>query len=313
MERTKSAFRPSTSAAQMRHFRTFVAFLTFLNLPIVCSVHNLLIFEEYLYNNNISYKVIKHYFSSLSTCASYYKLDTKCFSHPLLSRFIRSISINFHFSPSLKGIFDIRTIYLISLSCDILSDPLLFRAIFLVSVYGFLRMSNVAPHSSAKFDPSIHFLRKDLMFGPPGAHLIMKWSKTLQSSKSYHIVQLPSILNRFLCPVKALRALLESKPLPPNSPLFANIHPPHAQVIDAVVRDALKTVLRHRGFSPVTFPFHTFYRSGATFAFDYNVQLQNITSHGNWRSSAVWSYIQQSSLSSSVVPLTLARNIPPLF
>ena len=297
----------------MRHFRTFVAFLTFLNIPIVCSLHNLLIFGEYLYNSNISFKVIKHYFSSLSTCASYYKLDIKCFSHPLVSRFLRSISINSQFSPSLKGIFDIRTIYPISLSCDILSDPLLFRAIFLVSFYGFLRMSNVAPHSSAKFYPSIHFLRKDLIFGPPGAHLIMKCSKTLQSSKSYHIVQLPSISNPFLCAVIALKALLHSRPLPPNSPLFATIHPPHAQVIDTVVRDALKTVLRHRGFTPAAFPFHTFRRSGATFAFDHNVQLQNIMSHGTWHSSAVWSYIQQSSLSSSVVPLTFARNIPPLF
>ena len=174
MGRTETTFRPSTSAAHMHHFRTFVAFLMFLNLPIVCSIHNLLIFGEYLHNNNILYKVTKHYFSSLATCASYYKLDTKSFSHPLLSRFIRSISINSQSSPSPKGIFDIRTIYLISLSCDILPDPLLFRAIFLVSFYGFLRMSNIAPYSSSKFDPNKHFLRKDLIFGPPGTHLIMK-------------------------------------------------------------------------------------------------------------------------------------------
>ena len=297
----------------MLHFRTFIAFLTFLNLPIVCSVHNLLIFGEYLFTNNISHKVIKHYFSSISTCASYYKLQITHFSHPLVSRFLRSISINSQFSPSLKGIFDVKTLYLLSLSCDILPDPLLFRAIFLVSFYGFLRMSNIAPHSAQKFHPCTHFLRKDLIFGPPGAHLIMKWSKTLQSPKSYHIVQLPSISNPFLCPVSALKALLQSRPLPPTSPLFATIYHPHGQVIDTVVRDALKTVLKHRGFSPSAFPFHTFRRSGATFAFDHNVQLQNIMSHGTWRSSAVWSYIQQSSLSSSVVPLTFARHISPLF
>ena len=184
-----------------------MAFLMFLNLPIVCSIHNLLIFGEYLHNNNISFKVIKQYFSSLSTCASFYNFDTKSFSHPLLSRFICSISINSKFSPSPKGIFDIRTIYLISMSCHILPDPLLFRAIFLVSFYGFLRMSNIAPHSLSKFDPNKHFLREDLIFTPPVAHMIMKWSKTLQSSESYHIVQLPSISNPFLCPVTALKAL----------------------------------------------------------------------------------------------------------
>ena len=290
-----------------------MAFLMFLNLPIVCSIHNLLIFGEYLYNNKISCKVIKHYFLSLSNCAAFYNLDTKHFTHPLLSRFLRSISINSSFSPSPKGIFDIRTIYLISLSCDILSDPLLFRAIFLVSFYGFLRMSNIAPHSLSKFDPNKHFLRKDLIFGHPRAHLVMKWSKTLQSSHSYHIVQLPSISNPFLCPVTALKTLLKSRPLPPSFPLFATIHSPYPQVIDTVARDALKTVLRHRGLPTVGYPFHTFRRSGATFAFNHNVNLQNIMSLGTWRSSAVWSYIQQSSLSSSIVPLTFARNIPPLF
>ena len=278
----------------------------------MCSIHNLLIFGEYLYNNKISCKVIKHYFSSLSNCAAFYNLDTKQFAHPLLSRFLGSISINSSFSPSPKGIFDIRTIYLISLSCHILSDPLLFRAIFLVSFYGFLRMSNIAPHSLSKFDPNKHFLRKDLIFGHLGAHLVMKWSKTLQSSHSYHVVQLP-ISNPFLCPVTALKALLKSRPLPPSFPLFATIHSPYPQVIDTVVRDALKTVLRHRGLPTVGYPFHTFRRSGATFAFDHNVNLQNIMSHVTWRSSAVWSYIQQSSLSSSIVPLTFTRSIPPLF
>ena len=141
----------------------------------------------------------------------------------------------------------------------------------------------------------------------------MKWSKTLQSSKSYHIVQLPSISNSYLCPVTALKAVLQSRPLPLTSPLFATIYHPHGQVIDTVVSDALKTVLRHRGFSPAAFPFHTFRRSGANFAFDHNVQLQKIMSHGTWRSSAVWSYIQQSSLSSSIVPLIFACNISPLF
>ena len=145
-------------------------------------------------------------------------------------------------------------------------------------------MSNIAPHSLSKFDPNKHFLRKDLVFGHPGAHLVMKWSKTLQSSQSFHIVQLPSISNLFLCPVTALRALLNSRPVPPSSPLFATIQSPHYQVIDTVVRDALKTVLRHRGFPTVGYTFHTFRRSVATFAFDHNVNLQNIMSHGTLRS-----------------------------
>ena len=65
---SKEAFRPSNSAAHALHFRTFVAFLLFIKFFVVISIHNLLIFGEYLHSNNSSYKVIKHYFSSISTC-----------------------------------------------------------------------------------------------------------------------------------------------------------------------------------------------------------------------------------------------------
>ena len=77
-------------------------------------------------------------------------------------------------------------------------------------------MSNVAPHSIARFDPDKHFLRQDVIFAPPGAHLIIKWTKTLQDNKSHHVVQLPTINNMYLCPVRALKALLKSRQLPPT-------------------------------------------------------------------------------------------------
>ena len=41
--RTDEAFGPSTSSAYLTHFKTFIAFLLFLNFPIVISVHNILI------------------------------------------------------------------------------------------------------------------------------------------------------------------------------------------------------------------------------------------------------------------------------
>ena len=228
-------------------------------------------------------------------------------------RYMRSISINSHFTPTPKGVWDIRTLYLISLSCDILQDPILFRAIFLVAFYAFLRMSNIAPHSKAQFDKSRHLLRKDVIFGYPGAHIILKWYKTLQNHKSHHIIQIPVIDNPYLCPVKALHKLLNSRPLPPDAPLFATIYHPHSQILDTPVREALKSILKHRAMPTTGFSFHTFRRSGATFAFNHNVQLQHIMAHGSWRSSAVWEYLQNASQAASIVPLTFSSNIPSSF
>ena len=39
--------------------------------------------------------------------------------------------------------------------------------------------------------------------------------------------------------------------------------------------------------------FHSFRRSGGTFAVNANVPMQTIKSHGTWTSNAVWRYITQ--------------------
>ena len=284
-----------------------------MDLPIAISVHNILTFLEYLYQNLISPKVISSYLSSIHSKASFYNWDTSSLSHPAIHRFIRSININSKFSPTPRRVFDIQTLYHISLSCDILSDPPLFRAIFLTAFFGFLRMSNIAPHSSSKFDPCIHFLRQDLIFAPPGAHLLIKWTKTLQNYKSHHWIQLPSLSNHFLCPVRALKVLLNSRPLPPTTPLFANKFQPYNQVIDTHIRDALRKVLDHRNISTKGHGFHTFRRSVATLAFDNNIKIQNIMAHGLWRSSAIWSYLENASQAPSIIPTTFAKLIPASF
>ena len=284
-----------------------------MDLPIDISVQNTLAFMEYLYKNSLSPRVISNYIASIQTRARFYSWDTSAVSHPAVIRYIRSININSNFTPTPRGIFDVHTLYRISLSCDSLSDPILFRAIFLTAFFGFLRMSNIAPHSSQKFDHNHHFLRQDLIFAPPGAHLLIKWTKTLQHHKAHHWIQLPMIHNHFLCPVRALRALLQSRSLPPSAPLFANIFRPNSQVIDTHVRDALKKILNHMNIPLKGHGFHTFRRSGATLAFDNNVQLQDIMAHGLWRSSSVWTYLENASQAPSIVPSTFARIIPTFF
>ena len=171
-------------------------------------------------------------------------------------------------------------------------------------------MSNIAPHSAAKFDPAVHILKQDLIFAPPGAHLLLL---TLQDNKSFHVIQLPEIQNIYLCPVRALKALLAPRSLPPSDPLFANNFPPYKQIVDTHIRDALKKVLTHRNISHTSHGFHTSRRSGATFAFDHNVALQNIMTHGLWGSSAIWTYLQNASQAASIIPQTFTSNVPSTF
>ena len=58
------------------------------------------------------------------------------------------------------------------------------------------------------------------MFAPPGVHLLVKWTKTLQARNKAVLVKLPAIKNKVLCPVEAVKNLLQITPGSQDSPLF---------------------------------------------------------------------------------------------
>ena len=231
--------------------------------------------------------------------------------HQLVSAYLRSISINSTFTPTPRGTFRLETLIGISKACDRLQDPTLYRAIFLTSFLAFLRMSNIAPHSRARFDPDPgrHLLRQDIIFASLGAHILLKWSKTMQNRTAHQFVQISQLPNSDLCPVTTIQSLLDSRPLPPTSRLFVHQKPDCLVVIDTTIRDALKSVLLHIGHPSEGFGFHAFRRSGASVAFDHQVPLEHIMAHGLWRSNAVWNYLQTFSVAPSSVPLAFASLI----
>ena len=55
------------------------------------------------------------------------------------------------------------------------------------------------------------------------------------------------------------------------------------------------------GLNSSEFGFHAFRRSGATYAFECNVPVENIKVHGHWKSDAVYTYLQSTSKSSRKV------------
>ena len=90
--------------------------------------------------------MIANHVSSLRKAAQKYVWSSPdIFSHRLVLEYLRSVSINTRFTPTVRGIFDISTLTIISQTCEILEDAVLFRVAFLMAFFGFLRMSNIAP------------------------------------------------------------------------------------------------------------------------------------------------------------------------
>ena len=77
-----------------------------------------------------------------------------------------------------------------------------------------------------------------------------------------------------------------------NSPLFqykaANKWLP---LTDSQVSRHFKTILTRLHLQNTHLTFHAFRRSGASFAFNSNVPLQDIQRHGTWTLECVWRYI----------------------
>ena len=87
-----------------------------------------------------------------------------------------------------------------------------------------------------------------------------------------------------------------------NGPLFA-AHTPDSvlPLTDSMVRKHLKRVLALLGLQNDMHTFHTFRRSGASWAYDHGVPMEAIKSQGTWVSDTVWGYILAHSHASSAL------------
>ena len=172
-----------------------------------------------------------------------------------------------------------------------------------------MRLANVLPHSSAKFDVTRHLTRGDVIFGHQVCTVIVKWSKTLQDRKEITTVTLDVLGSSTLCPVSALKFMFVHIPASKNSPLFLVYRQGLlVPLADSAARKHLKSLSTMLNISP-HLTFHTFRRSATTWAFQNGISLQEIMKHGTWSSDAVWRYIKSVPSSSLQVSRTFQQHL----
>ena len=168
-----------------------------------------------------------------------------------------------------------------------------YRALFLVAYFGFFKLASLVPNSVKNFDKTRYPVFGDVIWGFPGVHLILTCAKNMQTSGDYQVVQLPKLHNQNICPVTALRAMIAKFTYTKDTPLFLIHSKAGIQTTGASkVRSFLKLVITNLGLNPGQYTFHMFRGSGASLAFDNNVQFENIKQHGNWQSEAIWHYLK---------------------
>ena len=125
--------------------------------------------------------------------------------------------------------------------------------------FGFLRLSNIAPHSYAQFGSTRHLTRADVSFVPSAMRITLKRSKTMQTRDKVHVITLPLIHPSPLCPVYALKRAIAYYNPRDMDPLFqVKTTHGHRLVTEIRLRKTLSKLNTKLGLDPHHFSFHTF-------------------------------------------------------
>ena len=124
----------------------------------------------------------------------------------------------------------------------------------------------------------------------------------MQVSGHARVVQLPLLPDKEICPVTALKRVISSNPQHRDMPVFTISEAGNSTILTAhKVRATLKQAVERLGLPSKEYGFHTFRRSGATWAYENNMGLQHIKTHGGWTSDAIWAYLQKTPTAAGTV------------
>ena len=173
-----SGFRPSTLQQYRRMWTDFLSFQAAAGLPSYqVNVTLLLSFLEYLHKNNISAAQLQNYLSAIRAMHIAHGLETAPFKDERLPLFFKAIRIHRPFKPKVLAHLDIPLLENIIHLCDHMQLSQVFKLLYLLTFFSFLRMSNVLPHAVTQFDFTRHLARADVILGPLGQYCSLNGRK----------------------------------------------------------------------------------------------------------------------------------------
>ena len=275
-----------------KQFTLFIAFSIYNNVKTVLSVSNLLCFLELLVACNVAPRTVCNYVSAIKAYLQMYNMKVDWINNKLVGNYLRSISIHTSITPKEKGVLSMTDLLGISEALQNWENPWHFRTAFLLSFYAFLRISNLVPDKVSTFHSTKQLVWGYIVPDAKGALVYIKRAKNLQRYDQNHYVSIPIMPHSLLCPVLAISKLNEIEKHEWGQPLLKMGRIP---MIEAQLRRRLQLCLRTIGIDPSSHTYHVFRRSGASIAFNNHIDLENIKSHGAWRSDAVYTYLYENS------------------
>lgn len=310
--RRAQAFRPGTASNHRTQIELFTTFCVYINVDhINPSSETLCLYIEYLAQNLSSPQSVANYFSGVRTLHKYLQQDCPALDSFEVSLMLRACNLTMYNRPlqRLPITMDILN-HVVQATSNLGLEGKVFKCAVLFGYYGFLRQSNFSVASARDFDSTRHTCRQDIFFSPPGIVILIKWSKTSQTSQSHQLVPIPEIPGSHLCPVEAYRDMVNHIPtVHKDQPLLVlpdHITGKYQPVTSRWLANFLDVTLETLGYDSKLYSLHSLRRGGATESYRQSVDFLHIKRHGGWSSDAFWGYITSPSLSDSPVSAALA-------
>jgi len=182
-----------------------------------------------------------------------------------------------------------RIVQLLPSVCKSAYEATLFKSVFLLAYFGFLRVGEYACTSSTGDTTRILGIN-DISFKTQENYMVVviRFSKTDQVGNSTTI-HIGDISDKTMCPLQAMRQFLQIRPVHDGA-LF--IHFDKKPVTNYQVSKVLKLCLDSIGLNSQEFSPHSFRIGAATSAAMQGVPEETIKCFGRWSSNAVQTYIR---------------------
>ena len=105
----------------------------------------------------------------------------------------KSLKYTRKFAPKTTIIIDTDLLLCILSVSETLPFPSIYRALYLLSFFSFLHLSNILPHTTKNLDVTRQLCRGDLIFSQDSIVIIIKWSETIQNRGDTATISVPSL------------------------------------------------------------------------------------------------------------------------
>ena len=232
--------------------------------------------------------------NTLSHLRTYYKLaslNAAPWHHYRVGLALRAITIMDRRPQNPKDTVTPRALRLALAHINILAHPQPVKLAVLLMFMAFLRQSNLAPPTVAKFDPTRHLRPMDVTVKDDTLSIKVKWTKTCQKASDAKTIIIPATSDEALCPVRAYKSYIHQYSPPPAGPLL--IYKDGNPMTVRYIANQWQILLKRAGLPHAAISLHSLRRGGAGYTYNQpDTDLNDVMTQGTWRSQAVREYIK---------------------